>query len=482
MIRTTARAISRLLDGVAGTTHQRSTRARISLAAFIVAVLSAGVKLASLGSTLLIAAIFGAGDNLDAFFIAFLVPSFAITVIAGSFSSAMVPAYVRVLQQQGRADAQALLSRVMVLAAILLCGVTTVAAAVVPYVLPVLASGFSHSKVLLARDLFFVLLPLIAIKGMAVIYASILHAHKRFSLVAAASSAVPITSVVVILLWADESTRIYSVAVGTVVGMFGELFVVAWGLRRQDVKIFVRPSRRSAASVQVISQYMPMVAGALLVGGTTFVDQSMAASLVSGSVASLNYGGRLVAVVIHILAGGLGTAVLPFFSSLVNEGKWGELRHLLSYYTRLIFYTTPLLAALLVLFSQPLVSMFLERGMFDSADSALVSRIQVAYAIRIPFYICGVMFVRLISALVRNRVLVIGSGISLVSNVILNLIFMKLWGVVGIALSTSAVSILSLGYLMMFAYRRLPGASVPVPRFARPRGRAEPQPRQVASS
>ena len=179
--------------------------------------------------TLLIAAIFGTGDDLDAFFIALMVPSFAMTVIAGSFSSAVVPTYVPVMQQQGGAEAQPLLSRIMVLAAALLCGTSAVAAVVVPYFSPVLASGFSDTKILLTRDLFFVLLPLIAVKGMAVMYASILHAHRRFGIVAVAPAAVPLSSVVVILLWDSDSTRIYAVAVGAVVGVLGELVVVAWG-------------------------------------------------------------------------------------------------------------------------------------------------------------------------------------------------------------------------------------------------------------
>lgn len=166
-------------------------------------------------------------------------------------------------------------------------------------------------------------------------------------------------------------------------------------------------------------------------------------------------------MVIHVLAGGLGTAVLPYFSSLVDKGEWGELRRLLSYYTRLVFYTTPFITGLLILFSQPIVSIFLERGSFDSGDSLLVGSIQAAHAIRIPFYICGAMFSRLVSALVRNQILMVAAGMSLAANVILNLIFMELWGVVGIALSTSAVSVLSLGYKMMFVYRKLFAAARP---------------------
>ena len=455
-MRTTAKTISRIVGGVEGTKHQPSMRARISLAALTVPGLSASVKPVSLGLTLPIAAMFGTGDDLDAFFLAFIVPSFSMTVIAGSFSSAMVPTYVRVMQQKGKVDAQALLSRVMVLGVVLLCAATAISALVVPYFLPVLARGFSQAKVLLTRELFFVLLPLIAVKGMAVIYASILHAHKHFALVAVAPVSVPVSSVVMILLWAEDSTRIFAVAVGTVVGMLGELAVVAWGVTRQHVDIVPRLSGRSAASGQVIAQYLTMVSGALLIGGTTFVDQSMAASLASGSVASLNYGSRLVAALIHVLAGGLGTAVLPYFSSLVDSKDWMELRRLLSYYIKLIFYTTPALAILLSLFSQPIVTTVLERGMFDGGDSALVARIQAAYSIQIPFYICGIMFVRLVSALVRNQILMIGAAMSLVSNVIFNLIFMEIWGVVGIALSTSAVSALALGFMMVVAYRKFP--------------------------
>ena len=299
MMRTTAKTISRILGGAGGTTHEPSMRARISLGCSASSRCSVrAVKLASLGSTLLIASIFGTGDDLDAFFIAFMVPAFAMTVIAGSFSSAMVPTYVRVMQQEGKPQAQALLSRIMVLAAVLLCGTTAVAAVIMPYFFPVLASGFSTGKILLTRNLFFVLLPLISVKGMAVIYASIMHAHISAFRAGCgfAPVSVPVSSVVVILLWVDDSSQgSYAVAVGTVVGMLGELVVVAWGVKRQERRY------RSASILQKCfesSGHFAVPADgrrrSCSLAVATFVDQSMAASLASGSVASLNYGSRLV--------------------------------------------------------------------------------------------------------------------------------------------------------------------------------------------
>ena len=95
---------------------ESSVRARITRAAVTTGFFSVVVKLVSLASTLLIASLFGTGDDLEAYFIAFLVPSFLFQVVSGSFSSAMIPTYVQVTEQQGPIQAQALFSRVMVLA------------------------------------------------------------------------------------------------------------------------------------------------------------------------------------------------------------------------------------------------------------------------------------------------------------------------------------------------------------------------------
>ena len=87
---------------------ESSVRARITGAAVTIASFSVVVKLVALGSTLLIASLFGTGDDIEAYFIAFLLPSFIFQVVSGSFSSAMIPTYVQVAEQQGQAHPYAL--------------------------------------------------------------------------------------------------------------------------------------------------------------------------------------------------------------------------------------------------------------------------------------------------------------------------------------------------------------------------------------
>ena len=84
---------------------------------------------------------------------------------------------------------------------------------------------------------------------------------------------------------------------------------------------------------KVINQYIPVVAGAILMCGTMLVDQSMAAMLGAGSVATLNYGGKVVTLILGIGSVSLSTAVFPHFSRMVAVYDWAGIRHTLKTYT-----------------------------------------------------------------------------------------------------------------------------------------------------
>ena len=429
-------------------------RAKIPLAALKVGAFNGVVKLASMGSTLVIASLFGTGDAIEAFLVAFLLPSMAITVVSGSVSGALIPTYVRVWGQEGDDQAQALFSSVLLLAVGLLAVVTGVLSALFPLLIPVLGSGFSPAKISMTVSLFYVLVPAIIVKGAATVCGCILNARECFLVVAAAPVALPVSTVLWILLWPGQSI-IYALAAGTICGMCAEFLLLIWALRRQNIAS--RPRWRGGGSAirEVVAQYWPMLAGALLMSGTLFVDRAMAASLASGSVASLDYASRLVRVILYVSSGAIGTAVLPFFSRLVERRDWTELRRLLKVYTTVAFCLTSAAAVFLMVFSQPLISGILQRGLFDESDTAVVARIQAVYALQMPFYVCGVLLVRLVSSMMANRTLLVASMMNLIVNIVLNYLFMSVWGIVGIALSTVVVYLCSFAYLALLVYHQL---------------------------
>jgi putative peptidoglycan lipid II flippase len=108
-----------------------------------------------------------------------------------------------------------------------------------------------------------------------------------------------------------------------------------------------------------------------------------------------------------------------------------------------------------MVFSKPLVRALFQRGAFTATDTDLVSQVQVCYLIQIPFYVAGLLFVQFLSSIRRNHVLMYGSALNLVLDVVLNLVLMKVWGIAGIALSTSIVYVVSFAFLSTCSLRAL---------------------------
>ena len=144
--------------------------------------------------------------------------------------------------------------------------------------------ALTPAKTALTQSMFYLLLPVIAFKGIATIYASVLHSHKRFALVAfGAVGQYQPSSIVVILSWSTPSTRIYAVALGTVIGMLGRAVDSRMGApstRRSGAPTLASPEPCEPAGDRRSTS--PWWLGAFLMGSTTLVDQSMAAALSGG--------------------------------------------------------------------------------------------------------------------------------------------------------------------------------------------------------
>ena len=415
---------------------------KIFNAAASVAVCSGIAALVSTAKELVVARWFGRGDALDAFLIAFLLPSFLVNLVAGSFNSAMIPTFIQVREREGREAAQRLFSGVMVVSLALLVGVSILVGILAPYFLPLLGSGFSPAKLMLTRRLLYGLLPFIALSGLAVAWTAVLNAGERFGLPALSAVLSPL-SIIAFLLLLGRVWGIHALVVGTVVGVALQAAVLGWMLRMRGVRLEPRWYGFDPSLRKVIGQYAPMLAGALLMGSTELVNQAMAAMLEPGSVAALNYARKVVSLFIVVGATPLGTAALPYFSQMVANHDWSGCRHTLRVYSRLIVLVTVPLTAGLVAFSHPLVRIVFQRGAFTSADTGVVSRVLAFLSLQIPFYVLASLGVRLISALKRNSVLMTFAAVSTVLNVVFNLILMKHFGVAGIALSTSLVYLIS---------------------------------------
>jgi len=431
-----------------------STNRRIFSAAATIAVLMVVVKVTVVAKELLTAWRFGTNDALDAFLIAYVLPSFAINLITGAFFAAFMPTYIEVRETEGRAASNKLLSNVMTLNIVLFFIVTVLIVAGAPVYLPWLAHGFNSEKLTLTRHLVYALAPAVLISGIVNLWTTVLNAGERFVLPALTPMLTPL-AVSFFMIVSVDLLGVFALAVGMVCGAILEATFLGMALRRQGIPLHPSWHGFDPRVRQVIGQYVPMLAGSFMMGGTFMVDQAMAATLPSGSVAALNYGNKLIALPLGVAVTALGTAVMPYFSKMVALKDWTNIRHTLRRYLLLVFVTSVPLTAMLMWFAEPLVRIVFQRGAFTAQDTVIVAQVQIMYGLQIPFYLAVTLVVRLISSLKANSILMWMAAVNLPVNIILDLIFMRWFGVAGIALSTAMVYLVSFTGSLVLLNKRL---------------------------
>jgi putative peptidoglycan lipid II flippase len=435
---------------------QDSTNRKIFRAALTIGLVSTVAKGGAILKDLVVAHVFGRSDALDAFLIAFLVPSFVLALVMSSLGSALIPVLVETRQKRGAEAEQKLLSSMMFLSMSVLTLIAAVLGFFAPFYLRLLGSSFSTPKLLLTREILYCLMPFMVFSGLATFVSGVLSAYKKFALPALVPIATPLITIAAILL-APKSWSVFTLAIGVVAGGFLEAAILLRLLKTCGMRFHLRWNGLDSDVRRVLGQYAPVLAGSLLMCSTTVVDQAMAAMLPSGSVAALSYANKIVSLIVAIGAAALSTAALPYFSHMVAEQDWAGCRHTLKRYTALTLATTVPLTLALIALSHPLIRLIFQRGAFTAVDTDLVSRAQICYFIQLPFYMCGMLFVRFLSSIRRNDVLMYGSAISLALDISLNLVLMRKMGIAGIALSTSLVYVVAfviLGGLSMRLLRQ----------------------------
>lgn len=428
-----------------------TTNWKIFRAATVVGLLSLVVKLSSTGRELIVAGQFGRRDAVDAFLIAFLLPTFVVGLVGGSFSVALIPTFVQVREAQGREAAERLLSGVTFYSVVLLFAISVLLALLAPYYLPLLGSGFGPAKLVLTRRLLYVLLPYVLLSGLAVIWSAVLNADEHFALPSVLPVLEPVAAILFLILGARR-WGIFALALGTVVGQAVESVVLAGVLVKKGMRLMPAWHSMDPGALEVIRQFLPLTGVAFLVSGNQIVDQSMAAVLAPGSVSALNYGSKLANVVSSVSSMALGTAALPYFSAAVARKDYESLSHSLDTYGIIMLWLGTVVTTFLCLFSRPLTALLFQRGAFTASDTAVVARVMALYSLGVTWYMIETLPARCVSSFGLNRVAARLALVAFFVNVALDLVFMRFMGVAGIALSTTVVRLVVVGGLLFILH------------------------------
>ncbi|WP_420236318.1 lipid II flippase MurJ [Telmatobacter bradus] len=437
------------------TAAQSPVHGRILRAATSVALAGVFVKLVATLKEAAVAGVYGRSNALDAFLAAALLPTLLVNLIGESMNQALVPTLIMVREREGHEQAQRLLAAAMLWLCLLLTATSLLLALLARGLLPLFASNFPPEKLQLAIHLFYALLPVVLITGIATNCTAVANSCERFALPALAP--VVISLAILAGVWGcGGRLGIWALVWATLAGSLGHMLLVAGLMQRHGYRFQMAWYGMSAPVREVGRQYGPVLVSGVVASAGLVVDQAMAAMLPAGSVSALVYASRFVSVVLTLFAGAISTAVVPYFSRMIAQQDWQGCRDAVETWVWRMGAVALAVTLALVAGAHLLIRLFLQHGVFHADDTDVVARVLVLYALQIPFFVASRVDYRLLVAMRRTDLVMACGTINLVLDVVLNLVLMRWLGVAGIALATS-LWVVSTFFFLRFWSRRLLG-------------------------
>jgi putative peptidoglycan lipid II flippase len=240
-----------------------------------------------------------------------------------------------------------------------------------------------------------------------------------------------------------------------VIGAGLEMIVLGSALKLRGISLRPRWHGFDPHLRQVGQQFGPRMGANLLRSGSIVVDRSLAAMLPPGSVAALNYGNRVTMTVLSVAGAALGSAIAPYYSKMIARDDWRGVRHTLKRYLLLLLAVSIPVVIVLFVLAVPIVQLLFQRGSFRARDTELVAHVQALYALQIPFYLGNILISRLLFSLLASRVTLWAAAINLTLNIVLDVLFIRVMGVAGIALATSCASLITFCFVAYHAVKFL---------------------------
>ena len=238
---------------------------------------------------------------------------------------------------------------------------------------------------------------------------------------------------------------------GTVAGFALHLACLAFPLARRGEIVLPRLGAASPAWGWFWQSFAIMLAGNAVMSLIDIVDLMFAVHLGTGTVSTLSYANRLLALLLGLGGTAVSRATLPVFARAHHDSA-GRIHQVATRWVAIMLALGALAAALVWWLAPLAVRLVFERGAFDAANSAAVAGVLRYGTLQMPFYFAALVLVSSLVARGLHRAVAIGAAINLLVKVGASLLLVPLLGMQGIVLSTGVMYLSS--FAMLFLYAR----------------------------
>src|SRR5437764_1031730 len=229
------------------------------------------------------------------------------------------------------------------------------------------------------------------------------------------------------IVWHHFKDAATSIAVGVLVGGVLQFLIQVPALVQKGMTFSFGISFKHPAIQEVARVMLPRLFGIGIGQINLLIDTKFAtaALMPAGSLAALYVADRVMELVLGGYAIAVATAILPMMSHQAAAKDFESLKRTLSFSVRIVaFITIPATLGLMIL-REPIIRVLFQHGQFVAESTRLTARALLYYAVGLPALASVKLIVPAFYSTRDTKTPVIIASISLVLNIVLNIVFLQ---------------------------------------------------------
>ena len=388
-----------------------------------------------------IAKFLGSTVTSDAFFVAFRLPSFFRRVLAeGAYSAALIPVFSGVvIDSRDDREAADFVENTMSLLLFVTVILTFIFYFGMPYIIQVLAPGFSTNKEAFDLAVYFgkIIFPYLIFISLVAHFTSIINVHGKFAAGAFAPAILNISFILSLFLLTPQlSSAGHALSYGVLIGgLFQFIFMY------QAILKFYRPRIRIPQLNKKLKKFFrlffPGVIGSGVIQINIIIGTIIASFLPVGAISHIYYADRLNQLPLAIFGIAMGIVLLPGLSKAIKNDNKKEINDTQNRSLEFALLISLPSAVGLYILSTPIIHILFERGAFLAEDTLYTAQVLSIFSLGLPAYILIKILVTCFFAREDTKTPLYVSVVSVIINVVLSLLLISTMREMGIALATA---------------------------------------------
>ncbi len=342
----------------------------IASAAVILAAASALSRLLGLVRDRILAGQFGAGNELDIYYAAFRIPDFVYSILVlGALSAGFIPVFINHLRKD-KQQAWVLANSVFNLLAISLIGICLIAMLLTPWLVKLVAPGFSADKLAMTVDLTRIMFLSPLFLGLSAVLGGILRSFKKFLIYALAPIAYNL-GIIFGALFLVKPFGLIGLAYGVVLGALFHFLIqlpAAYlsGFRWQPIA-----SLRINGVARILKLMPPQILNLSLTQINLWIMTVFASCLAVGSVAIFNLSLNIWSFPLGVFGISFVLATFPKLADFAQQkNRIGFVESFSYTFRQILFFIFPI-SVLFIVLRQEIIRIILATGQFNQQDVLL---------------------------------------------------------------------------------------------------------------